>query len=578
MQVAQGDSTRRADLHARFRTVWKRQTAWHLLRAVCHVAAWGIGLVFVVLALDWWLDLPGALRAGALAALVAALAWVAYRRGVRHVRRHDPLRTALRLEAEHAPMDSLLVAYVELDEARPPAGISGALIAAARREAQRRAAPLPLERTVRFAALRRPAAIAVVAVAALAAFGAARWPFLSVFARRMLHPSADLGYPTRTHLLDFTGDLTVKQFDPVEVVARAGGEVPEAGLLYVKTKGADWERIELARADKSEFRHLFPRVPADFRYYFRIGDVRSRRAGVTVARPPRIVTGRIRLDYPKYTGLGREESETFNLRLPEGTTIGWRLELDRPVDAAELATEDGNVQPMALAEGARVAQLDLPAAASTSYRFRFHWRPDSRPYVHEGVMHFIRVVPDQPPAVDLLFPAEDEKATLKKTLALAFVARDDWGLSDAWIVYSLNDFGERRQPLAALGGRRTVERTDSWKLTDTFPDLKASDIVTYWIEVNDGCSGRDGPQVGRSRSRRVQMVSDEDYLAYVQELYQKCLGQVRPLYLRERDSLKRLDSLLGGRAADAAWRFPKAGLGTGDWGECDAECGVRNEE
>ena len=543
-----------ADLHHRFRAVWRKETTLHLLRGACHVAAWGVVLLFVTLGLDWWLDLPSYVRIGALAGVLGVLVGLACRRGIRHVRRYDPLRTALRLGAEHPPMDSLLVAYVELHEDRPPRGISAPLIAAARGEAVRRAGPLPFEDGVRLSSLRRIAAVSVVALLALLGFGVARWPVLGVFVRRMVAPFADVGYPTRTTIEGFSGDLVVKRFDPVEVYARVGGELPENGRLYVRMKGLGWERIDLSRTGKGTFRHLIGPVRSDFEYYFRLGDAKSRRASVAVAYPPRIVRSRIDLEYPRYTRLGPQQAETFNLKLPEGTKIGWHLQLDRPVEAVEVATEDRGARQMELAEGATVARLALPAAASTSYRFRFRWRLRDRRYVHEGARHFIRVIPDQPPAVDLLFPAEDEKATLRKTLAISFVGRDDYGLSRAWIVYSLNDASERKHPLALLGGDRSAMREASWTPTDTLPDLKVGDMVTYAIEVSDDCSGPQGPQLGRSRSRRVQFVSQTDYLAYVQELYRKYLGQVRPLYLRERDSVRRVGALVRSR--------PEQGRGT----------------
>jgi hypothetical protein len=277
---------------------------------------------------------------------------------------------------------------------------------------------------------------------------------------------------------------------------------------------------------------------------------------VTAVRPPRVVEGRIELHYPPYTRLKPQTVDTLNLKVPEGTEMRWRLTFDRPVRDASMRWEEAEAMPMRLADGGRVAELRRTAEASRAYRVDLRWRLGDREIAETGTKHYLQVIPDADPQVGLLRPAEDAKATLRKSIALAFWARDDYGLGEAWIVYSINDGGERRHPLGSLAGTTHAEREAAWPIAQLLTGLKANDIVTFAVEVSDGRPGTPGR--GRSVSRRVQFVPDADYLAYVQARQRKLLGQLRPLYLQEKEAAGHLDSVEG-----AAAPAPKAGPASG---------------
>ena len=69
----------------------------------------------------------------------------------------------------------------------------------------------------------------------------------------------------------------------------------------------------------------------------------------------------------------------------------------------------------------------------------------------------MQVIPDLNPRAGMIRPFEDGKATLSKVVDLAFWAKDDYGLDQAWIVYSLNDGSEQRWPLGSLEGKATID-------------------------------------------------------------------------------------------------------------------------
>ncbi len=533
-----------ADLgvETRLRRLWTKHIGLLVLRGACWLLAGAGAFVLADLLLDWRLDLPGGLRVALLVANALLLAWIAYRGLLRHLRSYDAVQQALQVERAWPELNGLVVSSVQFgreDDFSP--NISRELMRAVRRQAAHRTAALDFTHATRHLVIRGAAACVVAVTLALAAVGLWKPGFLGVLASRMFHPSSNLAYPTKTTIEVIEGVRVIPAGKAVTLAARAGGEVPEFGLVFIRMKGSGWEAVEVKGDTAAEFRHVLPRVTENFEYYYRLGDAKSARRQVTVARPPRIVKGRVELEYPQYTRQKNQAVDTLNLKVPEGTLLRWRLAMDRQVESAELKQEGVEPRAMTLSPDGREAQLQLAAEASRPYTITFRWRLAGRTYVEPGAKHYIQVIPDADPQVGLLQPSQDAKATLKKTVRLSYWARDDYGLGEAWIVYSINDSGERRHPLGGLGGETAVDKAFSWPITQLLPTLKLNDIVTFAVKVADGQPGTPGR--GRSIARRVQFVSDSEYIGYVLARQRKVLGQLRPLYLQEKEAAGRLEAI-----------------------------------
>ncbi|MEI8373218.1 MAG: DUF4175 family protein [Planctomycetota bacterium] len=529
-------------VESRLRRLWTKQSGLLVLRGAYWVLAAAGALVLADLLLDWQLDLPGGLRVALLATNVVLLAYVAYRRLLRHLRSYNAVQQALQVEREWPELNGLVVSSVQFGrEDDFPPGVSRDLMRAVRRQAAQRTAPLDFNRVTRQVVLRGATACLLAAMLALVIVGFGKPGFLEILASRMFNPSSAIIYPTRTTIEVHEGAGVVRSGKEVTLAAHAGGEVPEHGQVFIRMKGAGWEAVEVGCDAAAEFCYRLPHVSEDFDYYFRLGDAKSARYQVAVARPPRIVEGRVELEYPEYTHLKNQTVDTLNLKVPEGTLLRWHLTLDRAVESAELKPEGADPRAMTLKSAGREANLQLAAEASRPYTINFRWRLADAEYVEPGAKHYMQVIPDADPQVGLLRPGEDAKATLKKTVRLSYWARDDYGLGEASIVYSINDGGERRHPLGQLGGKTSIEKEFSWPITQLLPTLKFNDIVTFAVEATDGRPGTPGH--GRSIARRVQFVSDNEYIAYVLARQRKVLGQLRPLYLQEREAAGRLEAI-----------------------------------
>ena len=540
--------TSAGSIETRLRELWRAYTTRLVTRGTGWLVVILVALIFADLLLDWQLDLAGRWRLLLLLLNLALLGWVAYRWLIRLLPRFDAVDEALRVERLRPELNGLLVSGVQFqDEAAYGPAVSRELMRAVRQQAEARVATLDFRSATHRVVLRAALLSAGLALAALAGFSVPYGGHLAVLAKRMFNPASRLPYPTRTIIEALDGDLTIRSGEPVTLRARATGVVPTQGRLFVRYGLLGWETVAVAATDAArpgEFEHLLPRVNDDLEYYFRAGDGRSSRYRVTVVRPPQVVAGRVRLTYPAYTKMAAQEVDTLNLKVPEGTQLAWRLMFSEKVISANLLLDGADPVPLLLADGGRNASVELSARASRAYQIGFRWRLGQRDYNEPGARYYIQVIPDADPQVTLLQPAEDGKATLKKVINLAYSARDDYGLGTAAIVYSVNDGAELRHPLGALENHSQVDKEFTWPVTQLLPGLKTGDILTLAVEVTD--NRPDQPGKSRSLSRRVQFVTESDYLAYVLARQRKTLGQLRPLYLQQKESARELEKL-GGR-------------------------------
>ncbi|MFO8015205.1 MAG: DUF4175 family protein [Phycisphaerae bacterium] len=531
-----------AAIERRLRRAWKRQRHVLAARGVCHLLLWTAGLGLADFLIDWLLVLPGYGRLALLCVNVAVLGWVAWHQWLRHVRRYDPLRVALRVEDRHPDLRSLLVSYVQLDEAEAArAHLSPDLVRAARRLAVEATRPIDFREIVHWRDVRRVALFCGGAVLVAAALSL-NWPdFAATFARRLFNPKAEVAYPTRTTVLRVTGSVTVPQGAPLDLQARAGGVLPKAGTLWIRPAGGNWERLLMPRTDGGTYAYRFEQVLRDMTYRVRLGDATSETFTVRVVPAPRIVETRVDLAYPDYTGLADETAENLHLEVPAGTTAAVRVTLDRPLRRAEAVAESGEAAPMTLGPEGRTASRTW--TVDESVQFRFRWTEAEHGFAYDdAVHHVIRAIPDAAPRAEILAPARDAKATTAKRLDLRYRAADDYGVARAAVVYQVNDGPEQRLPARTFQGKR-VEDAWPWTLREAIPTLAEGDTVTFAVEVADNRGGGDGPQVARSQSLRLDIVSVAEYLRYVAEERARLFKDIRDVYEDETEASAQVGTL-----------------------------------
>jgi hypothetical protein len=553
MSKGLGKDPSRVMIEGKLRHAWGKERRFHHTRGLCFLVVWAIVLILVDLLVDWLFlasyHTPGWARLALMGINVVTLAIVLHRYWWRHLRKYDPVRVALEFERKHPELKSLLVSYVQInDETLRQTDASPVLVGALRRQAVIVTQPMNFKEVISYKLLARLMLFSLAVVAGFGAISVYKTEFFRTLLARMLNPVGHIEYPTRTVIDHITGPLTVQQGAALVLTATAGGEVPDKGTLNVKADDGSWESLGLlkTRVGSNLFAYKFNDARRSFDYYIRLGDCKSGTFRVEVIPAPKVLSKKIRLDFPAHTHRNAENNESYYVEVPEGTKITWWMKLDRPVSQAKLRRnfQDANSVDLKISGGGLVVEADLTAQQSFDYQFRWKLAAPDPEFVYDTPgAYTVNVTPDLPPDVEIVQPMEDEKATVRKRLMVKYHATDDYGLSEATLVYSVNEGAPQKWKIADLDDSKELTKPLEKKLVELIPDLKEQDVVTYFIEVADNRAGPRGHNVSRSHSRRVYVVSEEEYLRSIMEEQLRWMTEVEEMRVEERKASKQVGEL-----------------------------------
>jgi len=513
------------------REVWRRGQRKHLGVGLLVAGRWAIALFLLAVAVDWFSDLPAWTRGLAVVALVTVSLQRGWRHGWRHLRRFDPVRTAVEIEKHQGGMDSLLVTAEQFGRSGAPPGTSRAMWALTHRRAEEKAASLKPAKIVTFGALRRPLLAACAVAAVLAAVAAFDGPLLTAGAARLFTPWLAVAYPTKTQIDLAEGDLVVKEGDRASIEARLSGIVPTQAKLFLQT-GTGRPREMVLEVVDGRCEYVLASASRDFTYRIKAGDARSDWHRVRVIPAPRIEHVKVHLTYPDYIGRPPESVESLTLTLPENTKVRWELTLDCPVGEAVLHRDGMSPVPVAVDDDGRRLVLDEVVTASRGYSFG--WVERDHGFAFTSPRSYLQVAADQPPRVELTSPDENLHALLGRPLQPAVRAQDDHGLAPATITYRVNRRPEKTVSLPTPVRSGDGEQSLEWDYREALPDLEVGDTVSFLVEVSDLYPGEGGPHRARTEARRITFLTREEYLAEIRKKIDRLLSRVRTLYRQER--------------------------------------------
>ncbi len=521
-------------IESKLRQAWHQQRRYYTIRGVSRFVIWLIALLAIDFLIDWGLfaksGMTGNIGLVLLLINVGVLGWVLWFEWLRYLKPFDPVHVSLAVEKKHPGLTSLLVSYTQLKEpSEDQPNVSVELIQAMRAQAVEWARPLDFREIVDFAQIKK---LITVAGCVLLLFGilSVRWSdHVGVLFHRLA--GGDVGYPTKTQVMKVTGDMTVRIGAFATINATAAGVLPDEGRLFTKPAGSDanWKELPMKPGDdETAFSRQLKGLSTDLLYYVRLGDDRSDEHRIRVISAPQVVSAKVALEFPGYMNREAGRSDQLNLEVPEGTKLRWNLTCDPPVKTCQITSGEKTFDASIDDSGTKLS-FELTAAEALKYTFR--WTEREQGFEYDDVEYAVRVVPDSIPEVELLRPTTNGLATVKKTLKIAARASDDHGLSEAWLVYSVNGSDEIRLPMHDFKGATGQEIGYPWKMEKAIEDLKPGTQVTFALEVADHHPDREG-HLRRSATRQLTIVEPERYL----EWYRAELAAQNEELKRSRDS------------------------------------------
>ena len=513
-------------IEQQLRAAWKQERRFIHMRGLCRSVIWLVLLVFLGLLIDWGVLFKARIHTSVSVLLgligLGTLAWVVYREWWRHLRPFDATRVALEVEAKHPELMSSLSSYTQMDTMVSDSQASPQLIEAMRDFAVQSARKLTFTDIVDFAQIKK---LAIYACAALLLAGAmsVQWSeYLGAMARRVTGQGAD--YPIRTQLVEISGDLVVAQGNPVDIEVKAGGVIPSTAVLHVRPKGESggWTEMPMDKlANGFTFRRALESPDRDLQYYITMGDYRSEAFDVVVVAAPRLEQVQVHVEHPAYLDRPAITSDQLNQEVPEGSRIRWELKSDMPVENLSVLIGDERIEATVANNGTDIT-FTLPAERNFTYTFEWTEGTSGKAFTFEDVQYSVKTIKDNRPRITFEGRPPQGIATVNKTANIAWQAKDDYGLGEVYLVYTLTKQGQsedavpQRIAIKDGKGRTRASETFTWAPGEAIPDLKPGIDINYYLETADlkPNNGEEGGRVARSPVKKLSIVTKEAYVTW----------------------------------------------------------------
>jgi len=520
-------------LEAKIRRAWTIRGLAFVAAALCAAA------VFSFL-LDYFLDLPLAVRAVHLALMLAGVFLVA------RWALFSPLATKtteidLAQAVEHgAPeLRDRLVSALDfekrLGDAADPE--STELMADVVRDAASHASRIDPGLLVDGRPVRRAASVAAAAAVVLACVASALPDDFALWISRGVLLRG-VAWPRRTHIrvLDFPADgrKIVTRGEDLRVVAQVEGERPSELVLHFEelaepdpSKGPDAkpqvtfaETRRMYALEGEEARHAFDfhAVSASFRFWVTGGDDQDEEPTYSVEAlvPPRVASIAGRIVYPKYAGLPDAEVKDANFETLKGSRVELTITANMPLALARMAPPDAAAVNVPLGADAKTMTIAFDVEKSIDFHLeltavRGHTnRPD------DDVFH-VRASEDRPPELRVLYPPSRLYRTPRGIVPIKLVAKDDFRVENVALslVLGAGEIASATLWLAAgappPADRRRVDSYQPLDLTtigggDKGVALKAGDVLHVVIRAVDSHGNETS-----SGDLAVETLSPEDF-------------------------------------------------------------------
>ena len=329
---ATGAPARSVVLGDKLEALRRRHVSVAVLTGLAMAVVVGLELLALAMFLDWWMELPWAVRLVSLVAQFGVVGVIMARFVLLPIlRQPEEDELALMVEKALPEFRSRLIAAVQL--VRPgavPPGASTPLVSALVEETEALAEPSDFRRIVPTDRLRKFGVMAVVIpLIALAGFAAGR-ETCTVLLKRVLLSNEPV--PRKTRLFVPEGNRIVGIGDTVRLEAFVQGIVPGQGRVELKyrSRRAQEFPLEQNRDNRANFGRTLESVQDSFEYRFSLGDGVSDRFNITAIPRPTVLIIECEQEYPSYTNLKPARRSLGDLTLLAGsvlrltcTILGW---------------------------------------------------------------------------------------------------------------------------------------------------------------------------------------------------------------------------------------------------------------
>ncbi|HEX8837620.1 MAG TPA: hypothetical protein VF748_11840 [Candidatus Acidoferrum sp.] len=284
------------------------------------------------------------------------------------------------------------------------------------------------------------------------------------------------------------GNATVRRNSDQLITARVTGMHPDKARLFARYGSASgWEPVAMQdehdTGSGATYQFVFAGLPENVEYYVAAGPLVSTHYKLRVLDLPSVKQIKVTYHYPAWTGMKPvTEEHSGDLRAIEGTEAALDVEMDRPLKDGRLTLDNGQMIQLAGGERNRYRgsiRLEKDGA--------YHLADiDGGQEVRLSEDYFIATDKAMPPEISIDRPGGDYRASPIEEVTVGVTARDQFGLADVRLHYSVN--GRPTEDVSLLKSTGTKSANGSFMLPLEEFKLVPGDLVSLYATARDGHS------------------------------------------------------------------------------------------
>ena len=284
------------------------------------------------------------------------------------------------------------------------------------------------------------------------------------------------------------GNVTVRRNSDQLITAHIKGMQPAKAQLWAHYQSASrWEQVAMQPAPNSgagmNYQFVFAGLPENVEYYVTAGPLVSLHYKVRVVDLPAVKEIQVTYHYPAWTGMRPvTEEHSGNLRALEGTDAGIQIKTDQPLKDGQLVLDGGQT-------------IHLAAGPGNTYQGSIHMEKDGVYHlaasdqgqsVRLSEDYFIATDKAMPPAIAIVRPGGDYRASPIEEIGVGVKGSDEFGLKDMHLHYSVNGGPVRDVNLLKVPDAKNADGVYTLSLEDY--KLVPGDLVSIYATARDGHS------------------------------------------------------------------------------------------
>ena len=284
------------------------------------------------------------------------------------------------------------------------------------------------------------------------------------------------------------GDVEVEKGTRLVVEASFSGLPPATATLVIfdpGNGGVERGRIPMLEGlDEMQFSALIAKVDSDARYQINFGDKQSDSYSITTFEHPRLERSDATVTPPAYVEEKPHTVEdTRKVSLLEGSSLQWRIKINKPVAAAELFGEDESIIPLKPSQGDPLILLATHQPRETQ-KYRLHLVDAEARANRRPPWFSVTVKKNLPPKLDFVFPKRDVEVSAIQELPVEAKIWDDIGVLKAGITFQ---YGDTKKDIALIDTKRPGGKQLPVKTLFPLEKIGARprDLVSYHLWAED---------------------------------------------------------------------------------------------